>query len=277
VLPARSAGVPAADGDGADGSGPSEARLDPNGVRIARPISSTVGVLQDEALLDVELIAPLDTNGRLPANVDVGWGGVFFPAGALEDIPPFVGSAFPEVDAAAIEFFATVKGGSWPQGGWRVLHATDQRVLLVQAATVAGDNGVAIMTFERDIGPWRFAGGQLEGPCDLLTSPGSGLNLADWELDPNAIISPDSTVLFTLVTEGACASGDPLGEFLVGPDVVITEAQVLIAYASRPRPGAQTCPGNPTSSVVIVLSSPLGNRTIADGLQVGGTLADYLG
>lgn len=269
-------GSPAADGDGADGSDASEPRLDPNGVRIARPTSSTVGVLQDEALLDVELIAPLDANGRLPADVDVGCAGVFFPAGALEDIPPFVGSAFPEVDAAATELFATAEGGSWPQDGWRLLHATDQRVFLVQATTVAGD-GVAIMAFERDLGPWRFAGGQLEGRCDLRTSPGLGLNTVDWELDSNAVISPESTLLFTFVRETACASGEPLADFLIGPDVVITDTQVLIAYASRARPGAQNCPGNPTSSVVIVLPDPLGGRTIADGLQVAGTLADYLG
>ena len=240
-----------------DDDGSAEVLFDPNGVRIMRPNSSTVGVQQDEALVDVELIAQLDAQGRLPADVEVGCAGGFFPAEALQDIPPFVGSDFAEVEVVVTEFFATPESAGWPQDRWRVLYATDQRVLLVQraasAAAGADDSSVAIMSFERDLGPWRLAGGQPEGRCDLHTPLGSGPASIDWELDPNAVITSDSTVIFTLVTERGCTGGEPLGDLLVGPDVVITNTQILVAYAARPRSGTHPCNSNPASSVVIRL------------------------
>lgn len=67
-----------------------------------------------------------------------------------------------------------------------------------------------------------------------------------------------------------------MGDRLLGPEVVMTDTRVLIAFAARRRPGMQTCPGNPEQPVTVDLPEPLGDREIVDGLLTGFDLADFL-
>ncbi len=63
---------------------------------------------------------------------------------------------------------------------------------------------------------------------------------------------------------------------MLGPEVVVTGRQVLIAFAARPLPGDQSCPSNPEQSVTVELPQPLGDREIMDGLATGLDLVDFL-
>jgi hypothetical protein len=134
------------------------------------------------------------------------------------------------------------------------------------------------MTVERVNGTWKWAGSSSGGPCPLQTRPPQGLNTVNWRIDPSAgPLTPNSTQIEVLVTERECASGQAMGDRLLGPEVVMTDSAVLIAFAANPPPGeGQTCPSNPEQAVVVDLSEPLGSRDVLDGLAVAGNLEDFL-
>lgn len=68
----------------------------------------------------------------------------------------------------------------------------------------------------------------------------SGEGAVDWRLNPSAgPPTPKSTVIHVLVTERTCASGQPVGDRLLGPEVVVTDTEALVALASQPQGGAQ--------------------------------------
>jgi hypothetical protein len=78
------------------------------------------------------------------------------------------------------------------------------------------------------------------------------------------------------VAERACASGEPVGDRLVGPAIVMTDTEVRIGFAAMPQSGAFECPANPWQPVLIELPEPLGDRQLVDGLDFAKDLADYL-
>ena len=130
----------------------------------------------------------------------------------------------------------------------------------------------------RPPGGWKWAGSAAGGECPLRTSSAVGTNSVTWRFDPDADPpAADSTSFTVLVSERECASGKAMGNRLLGPEVVFTDAVVYLAFAATPLPDLeQTCPSNPEQSVTIDLPKPLGNRTIEDGLAVAGNLRDYL-
>ncbi|NHZ70783.1 MAG: hypothetical protein GWP18_03995 [Proteobacteria bacterium] len=133
------------------------------------------------------------------------------------------------------------------------------------------------MYVENDADEWRWAGSSIGGDCPLEVMPPVGLNAVDWRLDPTAgPPTPDGTTIHVLVTERACASGQAMGERLLGPQVIVTDAEVLIAFASRTLGGPQNCQGNPDTAVTIELSGPLGGRALANGLALDVSLEDIL-
>lgn len=89
------------------------------------------------------------------------------------------------------------------------------------------------------------------------------------QIDP-AFARPDvnTTVLHLLVTERACASGRPMGDRLLGPQIVEIVDAVLIAFAAIPQGGGQDCQENPEAPVTVELASPLGERTLRDGRRI---------
>jgi hypothetical protein len=68
-----------------------------------------------------------------------------------------------------------------------------------------------------------------------------------------------------------------MGDRLLGPQVIETHSEVLIAFAAIPRTGSQECPSNLVEDVTLTLSAPLGDRHIRDGLVVPINLAERLG
>ena len=75
-----------------------------------------------------------------------------------------------------------------------------------------------------------------------------------------------ATELALLVSERACASGREMGDRLLGPEVVETADEVFVAFAVTIQLTVQDCPGNPATSVVVELDSPVGDRTVINAL-----------
>jgi len=234
---------------------------------------------------DLRIIVQPDSAGELPADLLIGCpSGPTFPASALDTTGPLAGSGFDDVEAAARGFLDTGEGQSWPQDGWQILHQTENTVLIVHVTQTdaAGDaldeTRVAHMTIESVDGAWRWAGASSGRPCPLRTSVPAGLNTVNWRLDPaSEPLTPTSTAIEVLVTERECVSGQAMGDRLLGPEVVITESAVLIAFAANPPSGdSQTCPGNPEQAIVVELGEPLGDREVLDGLALAGNLEDFL-
>ena len=172
-------------------------------------------------------------------------------------------------------FLGDEEGQFWPQEGWRVLHATGQGALIVHHDPATGN--IWFMNFELQEGSWRWAGASAGGPCPLHTTLPEGLGVVEWRIDPaGPALSPESTSIQVLATERECASGQPMGDRLLGPEVVMTDTEALITFAARPLPGGQSCQSNPEQSVTVELPEPLGDREIIDGLATGLDLSDFL-
>lgn len=218
--------------------------------------------------------------GELPGGLMIGCrSGPSFPLAALGSIAPV---ALPEYEfvAAAIEpFLSSPEGAFWPQNGWHVLHATGETVLLVHVESGAnpGADEVSFMTVSRTGDEWAWSGSSATDNCELQTVLPPGLSRVDWLVDPGVPIDPDATEISVLATERECASGQPMGDRLLEPDIVITDDAIYLAFAARAQDGAQTCQGNPETQVTVQLPEPIGDRPILDGLSISGFISDYLG
>jgi len=79
-----------------------------------------------------------------------------------------------------------------------------------------------------------------------------------------------------LVHETACASGEPVGDRLVGPDVEVTAVEVRVGFVADTQDGDFSCPSNPETPVTIHLEQPLGDRELVDAYDLGTDLRDHL-
>lgn len=105
-----------------------------------------------------------------------------------------------------------------------------------------------------------------------------GLGRVDWRLDrafPRP--GPDSTEIHLRVTERDCASGQAMGDRLLGPQIVETDQSVVVAFAAIAQYDGQDCQGNPSTSVTVTLPSPLADRDLVDGTVVTIDIRDILG
>lgn len=226
---------------------------------------------------DLEVIVPPGPDGELPADLMVTCrSGPAFPIGALEEITPLA-DGDPGGVAEAIEpFLQNEEGQHWPQEDWLILHRSKSEILLVNGSD---DGGLAFMTVAGTDGDWTWGGASLAPPCPLYYTVPEGLNRVEWRLDPSAAEpGPESTEIAVLLSEMECAGGREIGDRLVGPQVVMTESRVLIAFAAEPPPGEfHTCQGIAEQPYVVELPEPIGSREIVEGHQIGINLEDYLG
>jgi hypothetical protein len=225
---------------------------------------------------ELEVIVPPDDNGEYPPELIVSCpGGPSFPISALDD-NPLLSEADPDGVAEAIApFLESGEGKFWPQEDWRVLHQTDNEVLLVHY----DDPTLSFMNVEREGDEWVWSGSQSGGPCPLQFTTPEGLNTVEWRLDPSvpALGAEDDSVA-VILNERECVSGQAIGDRLVGPQIVMTETQVFIAFATERPPGeAFDCQGNPDTPFVVDLPESLGDRELVEGLSTGLDLEDYLG
>lgn len=258
-------------------------------VRLAEPVSLdrviingyTTGQLaeqqqQVDALAELRAMMQSHLEVPLPADTIVGCpGGPSFPVSALDETPLFVGAEHPGVDAALQLFLSDEEGQYWPQDGWQILYETEEISLL--AFLHEGPRSIEFVGFVLDGGEWKLGFLGARGPCPLEWELPEGLYPVDWSLDPDGPpIRPDSTSIRVQVVERACASGEPVGDRLVGPEILMTDTEVRIAFAAMPQLGAFECPANPGQPVLVELPEPLGDRQLVDGLDLGKDLADYL-
>jgi hypothetical protein len=223
---------------------------------------------------ELDIIVTPGTDGSLPADLAVGCkSGPVFRVSDLETIIPLE-AGDPGGVAEAIEpFLSSEEGNFWPQDGWQILRKTTDEVLLVHEE---GDE-MAFMTVERATDAWEWSGSQIGEGCPLYYVTPDGLNTVDWRLDPASPVDASNTTLAVLVTERECVSGQELGNRLRGPQIVMTDDTVRIAFAAEPPSGNQTCPGNPEASATVELPAPLGDREIVEGLAIVGLdLADFI-
>lgn len=221
---------------------------------------------------ELRLIVLPDEDGHMPANVEIGCpGGPWFPASALDGIFPLEGSGLDHIEDAVRPFLESGEGAFWPQEDWLVLHESEDSVVLVHAGADLAFQGV-----ELEGGVWKWAGSSATGECPLRTRVAAGMNTVAWRFDVEAPTA-SSTSFTVLVNERECVSGKAIGDRLLGPEIVMTEETVYIAFAATPpAEPEQTCPGNPEQPVNIDLGEPLGDRTIEDGLALAGDLRDFL-
>ena len=110
---------------------------------------------------------------------------------------------------------------------------------------------------------WRATG--FGGGCsNLSVAYPEGLNQVEISLDPDSPPAADQTEIALLVTERECASGQPMGDRLLDPQIVETDDRVLLVFAAAAQFGAADCQGNPSTSVTVTLSEPLGDRELLD-------------
>lgn len=225
---------------------------------------------------ELDVIVPPDAEGNYPMGLMVSCGSGRFPIGALQDIRPLE-AADPGGVAAAIEPFLTSgEGEFWPQEGWQILDRSEAHVLLVAKAD---DGSLAFMSASNEGSGWTWSGASGGGEsCPLEFVVPDHLNTVDWRLDPTGqALTSESTEVSVILNERPCVSGSEIGDRLLDPQIVMTEAQVFMAFAAEPPPGdAFDCPGNPDTPHVVELPEPLGDRELMEGLEIGVDLADYV-
>ena len=208
----------------------------------------------------LEVIPNLDTEDPLVVCLGIPPA----PYSRLVDPPSIDEVDHPAVEALRAELAV---GGAEPipQGPWAVIGIDED---LATFAVLFPDD-FAYLSFERTGDRWLLSGMGTGNPCEPTVALPEGLNRVEIRLDPDSPPDPGSTSLDLLVTERECASGREMGEALQGPQVVETDRAVTVAFAAiRPDAMAVTCQGNPSTSVTIQLSKPLGDRVIYDGLFV---------
>jgi hypothetical protein len=207
-----------------------------------------------------------------PDLVACGVGGPTFPRSALDtlhDAPPPDG----DMVVGLRPFLESEEGVFWPQDGWRVVSSGDGVTVLLADA----DSQLWFQTLELSDGAWRWAGSSATDECPLRVPAPEGYNEVEWRLDPDAKApNPTSTEIEVLVHENACASGEPVGDRLVGPDVEVTANEVRVGFVAEAQEGDFNCPSNPETPVAIQLEEALGDRALVDPHDLGTDLRDYL-
>lgn len=88
---------------------------------------------------------------------------------------------------------------------------------------------------------------------------------AVWEVLPDVDIAESALSIPILVTELACSGGaTPIGRILP-PQVEYRPSQIVVSIDIVPKEGFQDCVGNAPTPMLILLSEPLGSRTLVDG------------
>ena len=89
---------------------------------------------------------------------------------------------------------------------------------------------------------------------------------ATWWVAPTGPkLTPTTTAIAAILVEGACASGrSPQGR-VQAPVIAYGAEAITVTIAVIPLPGAQDCQGNPEFPTTILLTEPLGTRTLLDG------------
>lgn len=143
--------------------------------------------------------------------------------------------------------------------GWRELARTDgevlfgrglaPRLLTVAARRVRGDR-------------WEPLGASNSRP---LRAVRDGVRASSWRLDPSTPPRPDQLELRVLVTERTMATGTPVADRLLAPELYIDAQRALLRVYVRPLEGYVGRTSRHETPVVVLLPEPLGSRSAVDG------------
>lgn len=116
---------------------------------------------------------------------------------------------------------------------------------------------------ESPLPTWPVAPETLPPATDAVPD---GFTLATWAPDPAfPSPAPGSTSMHILVWETLCASGRPTTGRMSAPAVSFASTTVTIKIGVRPLGGVQACPGPTGTPAILILTEPLGARTLLDG------------
>lgn len=155
----------------------------------------------------------------------------------------------------------------WPHSSgpeeWYLLVRLDEH-----ATFATGHPPTAYVTMELEGDRWVSKGSGGGGsPCEPVALLPEGLSAVEWALDASyPAPAPGDTVLHVLVNRIECSGGQPVGDALVGPEVVERDGEVLVAFAAEALPsGSYTCQGTAPTPAEVMLDEPLPAGTIVDG------------
>lgn len=198
---------------------------------------------------------------RAPAEGErlVECGGLRFLASLFdaegEDVPADLAE-----DLRAAATFWTTEFPNLGELTWRLVERNDDSAAFL--ARDAHGDGWIYLGLQHDGQGWTPSG---VGGCE----PGAALEdtgVAHWVLDPVfASPGPEATELHILITERACASGQPAFGRMSPPVVIYTPDELILTAGVRPVGGAATCPSNPVTPATVILPEPLGDRVLLDG------------
>jgi hypothetical protein len=143
--------------------------------------------------------------------------------------------------------------------GWRELARSDAEVLFgrgrpPQLLTVAARRGRG----DR----WSPLGASNSRP---LRAVRDGVRASSWRLDPGFIVDPEQRELRILVTEVTMASGTPVTERLLAPELHLDDERALLRVYVRPIEGYVGRTARHETPVTVRLPEPLGLRRLVDG------------
>lgn len=143
--------------------------------------------------------------------------------------------------------------------GWRELARDGEQALFGRGAPPHLVT-VAVRCGRR--GRWEPLGASNSRP---LRAVRDGVRASSWRLDPTIRLDPDSPVLHILVTEQTMASGTPMAERLLAPELYIDAEGALLRVYVRPLAGYVGRAGRHETPVRVRLPEPLGGRRLRDG------------
>jgi hypothetical protein len=216
--------------------------------------------------------AQADAAGGSPAGDVSGEGAEYLCQGT--PVPASVLADGATADQLGEEAAAALDGASVPDiepEQWRVLTETGTKVYLVRELPEPRDSDGEQRTHELLGIEWvdqtedGGEGWQLyrHGDCALRYDLGD-LNGAIVALDPDNPPDPDSSQVHLLVTEFACASGEPADGRVTLERLAEHEDRVELVVGVEPPPGIQTCQSHPPTPFIVELDEPLGTRTLVD-------------
>jgi hypothetical protein len=150
-----------------------------------------------------------------------------------------------------------------PESGYWLVSRSERVAEYVARSPISQDGELAFAMIGNEAGVWRVTAWGGCHPRIVL----EGLSPATWILDPDpAPPAADTTTFKALVTETACNDGQPMGARLQPPSITYGPDSVLVVFAALARAGdgIVTCPGNPSTRVVVELREPLGDRRLLD-------------
>ena len=92
---------------------------------------------------------------------------------------------------------------------------------------------------------------------------GDDINIVELRLDGDP--NPNSNTIELLLKERNCVGGEPIGDRLIGPEILETPTAVYVAFGAFSWTERSSCPGNPSMPFAVELETPLAGRVIIDG------------